>query len=156
MSDQLFYVDAERNNKLTGYVTAKFLTVNGEPVVDPMPGGSQRAWNAMTAYVPGLAETDLKKVVLAIQQLAAGRSNAVGSVTLATGSSTTTVSTPNCATGSTPILTPATASAAAELGGGTMYVSAVDNRSFIYGRKGWLRALDGYEQRHVILDKRLD
>lgn len=26
----------------------------------------------------------------------------------------------------------------------------------IYGRKGWLRALDGYEQRHVILDKELD
>lgn len=25
----------------------------------------------------------------------------------------------------------------------------------IYGRKGWLRALDGYEQRHVILDKEL-
>jgi hypothetical protein len=26
----------------------------------------------------------------------------------------------------------------------------------IFGRKGWLRALDGYEQRHVILDKELD
>lgn len=25
----------------------------------------------------------------------------------------------------------------------------------IYGRKGWLRALDGYEQTHVILDKEL-
>ena len=25
----------------------------------------------------------------------------------------------------------------------------------IYGRKGWLRALDGYEQRHTILDKEL-
>jgi hypothetical protein len=25
----------------------------------------------------------------------------------------------------------------------------------IYGRKGWRRALDGYEQRHVILDKEL-
>lgn len=84
----------------------------------------------MTAYAPGLAETDLKRIVLAIQQLAAGRSNAVGSVTLARGSSTTTVSTPNCAAGSTPILTPATANAAAELGNGTMYVSAVANGSF--------------------------
>ncbi|WOH68114.1 hypothetical protein [Bradyrhizobium sp. BWA-3-5] len=45
----------------------------------------------MTAYVPGITETDLKKVILALQQLAAGRSNAVGSVTLATGSATTTV-----------------------------------------------------------------
>lgn len=26
----------------------------------------------------------------------------------------------------------------------------------IYGRRGWLRALGGYEQRHVILDKELD
>lgn len=25
----------------------------------------------------------------------------------------------------------------------------------IYGRKGWLRALDGYEQRHVVIEKEL-
>lgn len=84
----------------------------------------------MTAYVPGITETDLKKIVLAIQQLAAGRSNAVGSVTLATGSATTVVSAANCAAGSTPILTPASANAAAELGNGTLYVSAVANGSF--------------------------
>ena len=84
----------------------------------------------MTAFAPGIAETDLKKIVLAIQQLAAGRSNAVGSVTLTTGSPTTTVSTRNCAAGSTPILTPATANAATELGNGTIYVSAVANGSF--------------------------
>lgn len=84
----------------------------------------------MTAYVPGLTETDLKKIVLALQQLAAGRSNAVGSVTLATGSSTTTVTTSNCAAGSTPILTPASTAAATELGNGTLYVSAVANGSF--------------------------
>lgn len=84
----------------------------------------------MTAYVPGTTETDLKKIVLAIQQLAAGRSNAVGSVTLATGTSTTVVPTPNCAVGSTPMLTPASASAAAELGNGTIYVSAVTNGAF--------------------------
>jgi hypothetical protein len=84
----------------------------------------------MTAYVPGITETDMKKIVLALQQLAAGRSNAVGGVTLATGSSTTTVTTANCAAGSTPILTPVSASAAAEVGNGTMYVSAVANGSF--------------------------
>jgi hypothetical protein len=84
----------------------------------------------MTAYVPGLTETDPRKIVLALQQLAAGRSNAVGSVTLATGASTTTVTTPNCAAGSTPILTPASAAAATELGNGTIYVSAVSNGAF--------------------------
>jgi hypothetical protein len=84
----------------------------------------------MTAYVPGLTETDPKKIVLAIQQLAAGRSNAVGSVTLATGASTTTVTTTNCAAGSVPILVPTSANAAAEIGNGTMYVSAVANGAF--------------------------
>jgi hypothetical protein len=84
----------------------------------------------MTAYVPGITETDLKKVVLALQQLAAGRSNAVGTVTLATGSPTTTVTTANCAPGSTPILTPASANAATEFGNGMLYVSAVANGSF--------------------------
>lgn len=84
----------------------------------------------MTAYVPGITETDLKKIVLAIQQLAAGRSNAVGSVTLATGASSTTVTTTNCAAGSVPILVPASANAATEVGNGTMYVSAVANGAF--------------------------
>ncbi|WP_298274542.1 hypothetical protein [uncultured Bradyrhizobium sp.] len=84
----------------------------------------------MTAYVPGITESDLKKIVLAIQGLAAGRSNAVGTVTLGTGVSTTTVSSPNVASGSTPILTPASASAATELGNGTVYVSTVANGSF--------------------------
>jgi hypothetical protein len=84
----------------------------------------------MTAYVPGITETDLKKIVLALQQLAAGRSNAVGSVTLATGSATTVVSDKNCAAGSTPILTPASANAATEIRNGTLFVSVVTNGSF--------------------------
>jgi hypothetical protein len=84
----------------------------------------------VTAYVPGITETDLKKIVLAIQQLAAGRSNAVGKVTLATGAASTIVADKNCAVGSTPLLTPTTANAAAEIGNGTMYVSAVANGSF--------------------------
>jgi hypothetical protein len=84
----------------------------------------------MTAYVPGITETDLKKIVLAVQQLAAGRSNAVGAVTLATGSATTLVADKNCAAGSTPLFTPTTANAATELGNGTMFISAVANGSF--------------------------
>lgn len=92
----------------------------------------------MTAYVPGIAETDLKKINTSLQQLASGRSNAVGTVTLATGSATTTVSVANgaisqtgiVAPGSVPILTPTTANAAAEVGNGTMYISAVAKDSF--------------------------
>jgi len=87
----------------------------------------------MTAYVPGIAETDLKKIILSLQQLAAGRSNATGIVTLAVNVATTTVTptqTGSIASGSTPILTPTTANAATEVGNGTMYVSAVANGSF--------------------------
>ena len=87
----------------------------------------------MTAYVPGITETDLKKIVLAIQQLAAGRSNAVGTVTLVTGAATTVVTDKNCAAGSVPVTVPATANAAAELGNGTMFISAVANGSFTIG-----------------------
>jgi hypothetical protein len=84
----------------------------------------------MTAYVPGITETDPKKTVLAIQQLAAGRSNAVGAVTLATNAATTVVTDRNCAVGSTPLFTPISANAATEVGNGTMFVSAVANGSF--------------------------
>lgn len=84
----------------------------------------------MTVYLPGITETDLKKIILAIQQLGAGRSNAVGAVTLTVSVATTTVTDNNCASGSVPILVPTTANAAAEVGNGTMYVSAVANKSF--------------------------
>lgn len=84
----------------------------------------------MTAYVPGLEEKNLRSVILSLQQIAAGRSNATGSVTLATSAATTTVSDNNCASGSVPILVPTTANAATEVGNGTMYVSAVANKSF--------------------------
>lgn len=84
----------------------------------------------MTAYVPGLTETDLAKIILSLQQLAAGRSNAVGTVTLATGAATTVVTDNNFAPGSVPIPIPTTASAATEMGNGTMYISARANKSF--------------------------
>jgi hypothetical protein len=92
---------------------------------------------AQYTFVPGTNETDLKKIILAIQQLAAGRSNATGSVTLATGSATTTIDVnanpvaPTVITAkSVPILVPTTASAAAEQASGNMYVSAVAKGSF--------------------------
>lgn len=92
----------------------------------------------MTVALPHINETDLKKIITAIQQLGAGRSNAVGTVTLATGSATTTVSVANgaisqsgiIAPGSVPILVPTTANAATEFGAGTWYISAVAKDSF--------------------------
>lgn len=84
----------------------------------------------MTVQLPHLTETDLKKIVLCIQQLGAGRSNATGSVTLTISSATTTVTDKNCSSGSVPILVPTTANAAAEIGNGTIYISAVANNSF--------------------------
>ena len=44
MSEPAFYVGSERREQLTGFVPAKFLTRNGEYVMDPTPGGSQRAF----------------------------------------------------------------------------------------------------------------
>lgn len=86
----------------------------------------------MTVLVPGLTETDLKKIILTLQQLAAGRSNATGSVTLTQNSATTVVTTRTgtCAPGSKVGLTPTTANAATEFGAGTWYISSVGLDTF--------------------------
>lgn len=86
----------------------------------------------MVVYVPGINETDPKKQNLSLQQLGAGRSNAVGTVTLATGAATTVVTTmPGiCAPGSVPILIPTTANAATEFGAGSLYISSVGLNTF--------------------------
>lgn len=86
----------------------------------------------MVAYVPGLTETDPKKIIQSLQELAAGRSNTVGSVTLATGAATTVVTTRTgtCAPGSVPILIPATVNAATEFGAGSWYISSVGIDTF--------------------------
>lgn len=87
----------------------------------------------MTAQIPAIDETDLKKIVLALQQLAAGRSNATGTVTLATGAATTVV-TPTqsgmIAPASAVKLTPTTAAAAVEAASGNLYVSSVGKDTF--------------------------
>lgn len=84
----------------------------------------------MTVYIPGLTETDLQKIILSLQQLAAGRSNAVGTVTLTASAGSTTKTDNNCAVGTTPILVPTTSNAAAEIKNGTLWISAVANKSF--------------------------
>ena len=92
----------------------------------------------MTAYVPGISETDPKKIILSLQQIAGGRSNAAGTVTLTANVASTVVSYANgaikqagtVAPGSTPLFTPTTVNAAAEIKNGTMYVSAVGIDTF--------------------------
>jgi hypothetical protein len=78
----------------------------------------------MSALIVQTQEKDLTKFALALQQLAAGRSNAVGTVTLRDGQTTTTVTAPNCGAGSKVFLFPATANAAAVVA--TTYILAAN------------------------------
>ncbi|NEU94817.1 hypothetical protein [Bradyrhizobium uaiense] len=85
----------------------------------------------MTVYLPGLNETDLKKIIRAVHELGSGRSNAIGTVTLAVSATSTTVLDQNCAAGSAIILMPQTSDAAAAIS--TTYIPAatVQNGSFV-------------------------
>ena len=84
----------------------------------------------MSGNVPSPNETNLFRIVRGIRDLFEGRRNTAGTVTLATGSATTTVSHLNFGKDSVPILTPLHANAAAEVGNGTIYVSARAQGSF--------------------------
>ena len=84
----------------------------------------------MSALVLARDEKDQRKINTAINELAQGRSNAVGAVTLAVSAVSTTVTAKNCGAGSVVLLSALTANAAAELGNGTIFVSAVANGSF--------------------------
>ena len=67
----------------------------------------------MSATIVQTNEKDLTKFAFAIQQLAAGRSNAVGVFTLDADATATTVKAPNCGADSVVLLAPQTANAAA-------------------------------------------
>lgn len=84
----------------------------------------------MSAPIVSTDEKDLTKYAFAIQQLAAGRSNAVGSVTLTANETETVVEGVNIGAESYPLFVPLTANAAAEMGAGTMYISARAAGSF--------------------------
>src|SRR3974390_1778656 len=84
----------------------------------------------MPAYVLAPEEKSQRKINTAINQLAQGRSNAVGRVTLVANAGTTTVAAENCGAGRVVLLSPLTAHAAAELGNGTIFVSAVSAGAF--------------------------
>lgn len=77
------------------------------------------------------SETNLRRIAQSIRELWQGRSDATGQCTLATSATTTTVAAINCGDGSKVLLTPLTAHAAAEIGNGTLYVSAVSKGQFI-------------------------
>ena len=66
----------------------------------------------MSGNVPIPSEKDPFKIVRAVRELFEGRSNAVGSVTLAVNATSTTVTAINCGAGSAVLLFPKTASAA--------------------------------------------
>lgn len=83
----------------------------------------------MTAYVVQTEEKDLTKHAFGQQQLAQGRSNAVGVCTLRASQTTTTVNAQNCGADSRVFLSPTTANAAAALA--TTYVSSVSAGSFV-------------------------
>src|SRR5204862_4255179 len=83
----------------------------------------------MTVFLPATSEQDLSKFALSLQQLAQGRSNAGGSVTLAPGAASTVVPAVNCAPGSAVFLFPKTANAAAALA--TTFVGSVGKQTFM-------------------------
>jgi hypothetical protein len=84
----------------------------------------------MPAYVLAPEEKNQRKINTAINQLAQGRSNAVGRVTLLANAGATTVAAENCGQSSVVLLSALTAHAAAELGNGTIFVSAVTAGAF--------------------------
>lgn len=83
----------------------------------------------MTAYIVHTNETDLTKHAFGQQQLAQGRSNAVGTFTLTANTTTTTVTATNCGAGSVVLFSPKTANAAAAYA--TTYYSSVSAGSFV-------------------------
>lgn len=79
---------------------------------------------------PSIRETSLLEVVKSVRQLANGRSKSAGVVTLTTSTTTTQVASDIISSDAGAHLFPTTASAAAEFGAGTIYVSAIANGSF--------------------------
>ena len=85
----------------------------------------------MSGVVPHLQEKDPVKLAQGIRDLFAGRSNAVGTVTLRASQTTTTVTALNISAGSKIFLMPTTANAAVDFGSGNLYVSSVGSQTFV-------------------------
>ncbi len=84
----------------------------------------------MAGVIPAKSEVNTYRIVQAIRDLFAGRSNAVGTIELTANSATTDVTAINCGADSRVFLFPSSAAAATELGAGGMYVSSVSSGAF--------------------------
>jgi len=70
------------------------------------------------------------KIIRGVRDLFEGRSNAAGSFTVMANAASTTVTAPNCSADSKIFLQATSSNAAAEVGNGTIYVSAKAQGSF--------------------------
>lgn len=86
----------------------------------------------MSGNYPHNGETNPSKIIKSIQALYEGRSNATGSFTCTQNAASTVVTAPNCSVGSKVVVSARHANAAAELGNGTGYVSAVAQGAFTF------------------------
>lgn len=82
----------------------------------------------MAGNVPSIQETNPLRIAQGVRDLFAGRSNAVGTVTLRASQTTTTVTAANCGYQSKVFLMPTTANAAGALSG--TYISSVGAGTF--------------------------
>lgn len=73
---------------------------------------------------------DFQRILQALRELGAGRSNAVGTATLTANQATTVVTAINCGPDSRVFLMPTTANGSAEFGNGTIRISAVGQGTF--------------------------
>ncbi len=86
----------------------------------------------MSVAFPGLPAGggDARQIAAVVNRLAQGKLNCGGSVTLSAGAATTVVSDARGTGSSVILLMPVTANAAAEIGNGTLYISARGKGSF--------------------------
>lgn len=84
----------------------------------------------MAGNVPGVGEVRPQRLAQGIRDLFAGRSNAVGTVTLTASSATTVVTALNVGADSRVFLMATTANAAAEAGGTALRISSVGSGTF--------------------------
>lgn len=84
----------------------------------------------MSGNAPNPNETNLFRIVRGVRDLFEGRRNTTGSFTLTANTTTTVVTHLTFGATSVPLYVPSTANASAEIGNGTMRVSARANGSF--------------------------
>lgn len=85
----------------------------------------------MSILVPSPDETELRRVITSIRQLAEGRSNASGTFTLASNATSTAVTAVNCGASSQVVFSPTTSNAASEVA--STYIASIAAGSFVVG-----------------------